>query len=150
MALVYNVSGTEDDEASDLCGCSSWKQHWENNSTLTWKKQCVVARCQYQARALATTGNFPGTVGGHVSEFGMLRGSKIAPICSHHNNNKRYNLNMSHKSNGGVRMQIDSKYLVSRAILPKCPKPKQSNNQLVKELSTLLRNMRRRPPLIGG
>jgi hypothetical protein len=72
MTLVKNLKGTSD----KTCKCSSWLQHWKNNSGGTkLPTYCIESTCR------ETT-----LLGGHVIKVNSTdKNHYIIPICAKHN-----------------------------------------------------------------
>ena len=60
-----NKVGTSD----RTCKCGTWKQHWINNASKTWPRNCSISGCANTA-----------TLGAHIINK-SVDGEKIIPSC---------------------------------------------------------------------
>ena len=64
-------TGTRRNPPTCSCQCSSWKDHWQEYSGLSWPNTCQVKGCNGEA-----------TCGGHVWRLKDGKTEWIAPMCN--------------------------------------------------------------------
>lgn len=75
MSVSCNGWGNKNGTAQRVCSCGSWKQHWINESSKSWPRECSVSGCSSRP-----------VLGAHVYHPDVS-GERIVPMCDSCNKN---------------------------------------------------------------